>query len=86
MTVEELRAAITELDLRILETINARIETVERLRQVKADNGLPFVDPDRERALLEELKQANTGPLSEAGVEELVTFVLGLVKRELAGA
>jgi 3-deoxy-7-phosphoheptulonate synthase / chorismate mutase len=83
MTVESLRAEITALDLQILEAVNARIETVEKLRHYKAQHGLPFVDPDREQALLQELKAANRGPLSESGVEELVTFMLALVKREV---
>ena len=82
--VAALRAEITGLDERILETINERIETVERLRLYKAEHDLPFLDPDREAALLETLKQANRGPLSDAGVEELVSFVLGLVKREVS--
>jgi chorismate mutase len=83
MTVDLLRAEVTALDKRILETVNARIQTVEQLRRVKAQQGLPFVDPDREAALLQELKEANRGPLSEAGVEDLVAFVLALVKREV---
>ncbi len=82
--VAALREEITALDVRLLQTVNARIETVEKLRRYKAQNGLPFVDPDREAALLQELKNANGGPLSEDGVHELVTFVLGLVKREVA--
>lgn len=81
--VAALREEITALDARLLETVNARIETVARLRRYKEQNDLPFVDPDRERALLQELKSRNGGPLSEAGVEELVTFVLDLVKREV---
>jgi len=83
MTVEGLRAEITALDVQILESVNARIETVEKLRHYKAQHGLPFVDPDREQALLQELKAANRGPLSESGVEALVTFVLALVKQEV---
>jgi chorismate mutase len=81
--VAALREQITALDMRLLETVNARLETVEKLRRYKAQNDLPFVDPDREQALLQELKALNTGPLSESGVQELVTFVLDLVKREL---
>ena len=81
--VAALREQITALDVRLLETVNARLETVEKLRRYKAQNDLPFVDPDREQALLQELKALNTGPLSESGVQELVTFVLDLVKREL---
>jgi chorismate mutase len=83
--VAALREQITALDVRLLETINARIETVDKLRRYKAQNDLPFVDPDREQALLQELKRLNAGPLSESGLEELVTFVLDLVKREVTG-
>lgn len=83
MTVAAFREEITALDLRLLETVNARIEAVERLRDYKAQNDIPFVDPDRERALLQELQDANAGPLSASGLEELVSFVLALVKHEV---
>ena len=60
-----------------------RLETVEQLRLYKEEHDLPFVDPDREAALIRELKSANRGPLSEDGLDELITFVLDLVKREV---
>jgi len=82
--VAALRAEITALDARLLETINQRLETVGKLRLYKREHDLPFVDPDREAALIRELKSANRGPLSEEGLHELITFVLALVKRELA--
>jgi chorismate mutase len=77
------RAEITALDVQLVETINARIETVEKLRQYKAEHDLPFLDPDREAALMRELERANGGPLSEQGLHELITFILALVKREV---
>jgi chorismate mutase len=82
--VAALRAEITTLDARLIETINERIETVEKLRRYKVQHDLPFVDPEREAALIRELKSANAGPLSDDGLQELITFVLDLVKRELA--
>ena len=81
--VAALRAEITALDVRLLETVNARIETVEKLRRHKEQHGIAFLDPGREESLLRELQGVNRGPLSEDGVRELVTFVLGLVKREV---
>jgi chorismate mutase len=86
MNVAAYREEITALDLQLLETINARIETVQKLREYKSEHDIPFVDPDRERALLQELKDANAGPLSDAGLESLVTFILQLVKQEVANA
>jgi chorismate mutase len=78
------REEITALDLRLLETINERLETVRALQSYKLEHGLAFLDPDREAWLVEHLQQANGGPLSAAGVAELCEFVLDLVKRELA--
>ncbi len=77
------REQITGLDLRLLATINERIEKVQALRRHKAEHGLAFLDPDREAALVAHLRAANEGPLSDRGLEELFAFVLALVKREL---
>ena len=82
-TVREIRDEIIALDRAIVESVNARLELVARLKEYKLENGLPFLDPDRERELLAELARLNGGPLSEEGLRELVTSVLELTKREL---
>lgn len=82
--VASLRDEITSLDVRIVATINARIAVVQELRRHKAENGIAFLDPDREVWLVEHLKRVNEGPLSDEGAAELAAFVLDLVKREVA--
>jgi chorismate mutase len=82
-TVERLRAEISELDASILHAVNARIELVSALRRHKEAVGLPFVDPDREQRLLDDLVVANRGPLSDEGLRELFCELLDLTKREL---
>ena len=83
--VASMRDEITALDVRLLSTINARIDAVETLRRYKAEHGIDFLDPAREEWLVQYVKRVNSGPLSDAGVERLVAFVLDLVKQELAG-
>jgi chorismate mutase len=82
-TVRELRREISEVDRAILTVVNARIELVARLKQHKDSLGLPFVDPDRERELIEELDGKNSGPLSPEGLRELYACLLDLTKREV---
>jgi chorismate mutase len=82
-TIETMRDEITALDVRILSTINARIRAVEELRRYKEEHGLSFYDPDREAWLSDYLKRVNNGPLSDEGVEQLLTLVLDLVKQEV---
>ena len=82
--VGSIRDEIAALDVRLVSTINARIRKVAELRDYKEQNGIAFFDPNREAWLASYLKRVNSGPLSDEGVEELITYVLDLVKREVA--
>ena len=81
--LEALRARITELDRAIFELVNQRLELVRELKQVKDDRDLPFVDPAREKAMIEQRVAENPGPLSPDGVRSFYLSLLALVKREL---
>ena len=83
-TIRRLRREISELDLAIVNAVNARIELVASLKRYKDGHGIPFLDPDRERQLLDDLMQANRGPLSPEGLRELYSDLLALTKREVS--
>jgi chorismate mutase len=85
-TVASYRDEITALDVRLLSTINARIKAVKGLAQYKEERGLAFHDPEREAWLVAYLKRVNSGPISDEGLDELLAFVLALVKNEVAHA
>jgi chorismate mutase len=82
-TVQQLRDEIAAIDRSILDDVNARIELVARIRRHKAEMGVPFVDRNRERELIDALADGNGGPLSPEGLRELYTYLLDLTKREL---
>ena len=84
-TVQRLREEISQLDRSILDAVNARIALVATLRRHKKEVGLPFLDQDRERQLLDDLVAANDGPLSDEGVRAHFSELLDLTKREIAG-
>jgi chorismate mutase/prephenate dehydratase len=81
--LERLRAQIATADREILQLVNRRLELVREIRAHKEANGLPFVDEGQEERLLTRLREANAGPLSADGVEQLFRELLALVKREL---
>ena len=83
-TVRRIRDEISDLDRAILDTINARLELVAELKRHKDEQGLPFIDPERERQLLDDLLSGNRGPLSETGLRELYCELLDLMKREVS--
>jgi 3-deoxy-7-phosphoheptulonate synthase/chorismate mutase len=81
--IRDLRGQISAADRTVLEAVNRRLELVAELKRYKESRGIAFVDPDRERTMLEELARANGGPLSDEGVRELLTMLLDLTKREV---
>jgi 3-deoxy-7-phosphoheptulonate synthase / chorismate mutase len=83
--VDELRAQISALDREVLDALNRRLELVARLKHHKEETGLAFLDPERERRMLAELRAVNVGPLSDEGVAVLLRALLDLTKAELEG-
>jgi chorismate mutase len=81
----DLRELLAANDLALVDLVNRRLDLVEKIKLRKSELGVTFVDPEREAWLLDYLRGANTGPLSEEGLRELLTAVLDLTKRELAG-
>jgi chorismate mutase len=81
--ITELREQLADNDVRIVEALNVRLELVARLKRVKEEIGVDFLDPAREEWLLQHLASANRGPLSDEGLREIYTELLALTKREL---
>ncbi|MBZ2176347.1 MAG: chorismate mutase [Acidobacteriota bacterium] len=70
MTPDEARAAlavcraeIDEVDRRLVALINERVRVVERIGQIKQSAAFDVYEPNRERAVLENVAAANGGPL-----------------------
>lgn len=82
-TVRRLRGEISEVDRAIVDAVNRRLELVARLKRHKDENGIPFLDPERERSMLLQLELVNSGPLTPEGLSELHAHLLDLTKREL---
>ena len=82
--IEQLREQVSENDRALVEIFNRRLELVAQIKSVKLERGMAFVDPEREASMLQSLRRANSGPLSEEGLRELYGTVLDLTKREVA--
>jgi prephenate dehydrogenase len=82
--LEGLRDEISDLDRRLLELLNRRLELVGSVRDVKDAAGERWIDPEREAELLQALVAANPGPLSERGVRSVFSAILDVLKQEVA--
>jgi chorismate mutase len=81
--IEALRARISANDRTLVERVNDRLRLVAEMKAYKASKGIDFLDPDRERQMLEDLRRANDGPLSDDGLATFFATVLALTKDEL---
>jgi len=66
--------------------VNDRLRLVSELWALKRELGFDRMDPDRETRLRAALAEHNRGPLSDAGLERLVSALLDLTKDEMAEA
>ena len=82
--IRQLREQLSDNDVKIVEAINARLKLVARLKRVKEERGIGFLDPAREEWMLQYLARANRGPLSSEGLREIYLELLDLTKREVA--
>ena len=82
--IRQLREQLSDNDVAIVEAINARLKLVARLKRVKEERGIDFLDPAREEWMLQYLTRANRGPLSTDGLREIYTELLDLTKREVS--
>jgi chorismate mutase len=82
-TLARLRGLLAVNDIAVLDLVNRRLELVDQIKQRKEELDIDFVDPEREAWLLDHLRSANNGRLSDEGLRELLTALLDLTKREL---
>ncbi len=82
--LDSLRNEISELDRRLLELLNRRLELVTAVRKYKDSAGERWIDSEREAELLQSLVAANPGPLSERGVRATFAAILDVLKQEVA--
>jgi prephenate dehydrogenase len=83
--LDHLREQIGALDRTVLEALNERLELVRRVNRHKQETGTPMIDARREAELLQELAEANHGPLSEGAVQAVFAAVLDVMKQEVRG-
>jgi chorismate mutase/prephenate dehydratase len=68
-SLEQLRVRIDQFDAQIVELLNARARVVVEIGKIKQSSGSPIYAPDREKAVLEKVRQLNHGPLPDRCLE-----------------
>ena len=75
MEIQELRKQIDEIDSRMVELYIRRMEVAAQIGAYKRERGLPVLDTERERELLNRVG-ALAGPENENGVRALFSMLM----------
>jgi chorismate mutase-like protein len=74
--LEGYRREIDDLDVKILQLLNARTSIVEKIGQVKEAASMPVYEPRREDQVFRNVLASNTGPLSPEAVKRLFERII----------
>jgi chorismate mutase len=74
--LDQHRDAIDQIDLAILERLNARATVVEKIGAIKKEMQFPIYEPKREDAVFRNVISGNGGPLSQAAVRRLFERII----------
>ena len=76
-----LRAAIDELDVRIVQLLGERAACALEIGRLKEELGLGVYQPDRERAVLAHVRSINKGPLADDAIARLFERIIDEARR-----
>ena len=74
--LDEYRREIDDLDVRILQLLNARTSIVEKIGQVKEEMSMPVYEPRREDQVFRNVIDNNAGPLPPDAVKRLFERII----------
>lgn len=74
--IEGWRNRIDEIDTQVLELLNERARCAKAIGKIKMAKGLKIYSPDREKAVLEHIKEQNKGPLENSAVERIFEHIM----------
>jgi chorismate mutase-like protein len=81
MSIEDWRKRIDEIDQKLLELLNERSRCAIEIGKIKRAENVRVYDPDRERQILQRMKDQNQGPLDEEGLQRLFERVIDECRR-----
>ncbi|HKI26131.1 MAG TPA: chorismate mutase [Candidatus Sulfotelmatobacter sp.] len=88
MDIEDWRKKIDELDRKLVALLSERAQAAVQIGGLKRDTNLPVYEPDRERLVLENVQEANHGPLPGRDLvriyERIMDVMRNIQKEEIA--
>lgn len=76
MDLDHWRGQIDVLNGKLVDLLNERAKCALEVGRIKRANGQPLYAPERETAVLNQLKELNDGPLSDEAVQRIFRQII----------
>lgn len=90
MDIADWRQKIDEIDRQIVALLSERAEAAKAIGKLKRSTAMPIYEPNRERVIFENVREANKGPLPDIELthiyERVIDVMRALQRDELASA
>ena len=80
MDISELRVIIDDLDKQLVDLLNERARAVQSIGRLKRHTSMPIYEPDRERAVYQNVSTANKGPLREQDLQMIYQAMMAVMR------
>ncbi len=84
LTIEDMRRRIDVIDDQLVRLLNVRVACAVEIGRLKHDAGFPVYQPDREKQVLEQVRQSATalsGPLNGAAIVRIFERIIDEARR-----
>jgi chorismate mutase len=78
--ISDWREKIDELDVQIVRLINQRAEAARAIGELKRAADLPVYEPQREQAVFDRVRAANSGPLGDADLLHVYERIIDVMR------
>jgi chorismate mutase-like protein len=80
MDISDWRKKIDELDRKLAVLLNERASAAIEIGRLKRNTKLPIYEPDRERAVIENVQKSNAGPLAERDLAQIFERIMDVMR------
>lgn len=80
MDIAELRIRIDDLDRQLVELLNERARAAQSIGRLKRHTSMPIYEPNRERAVFENIARHNKGPLRDQDLQTIYQALIAVMR------
>lgn len=80
MDIADWRRQIDEIDRKLVELLSQRAKAAHEIGKLKRDLKMPIYEPDREKAVFENARQVNRGPLPDRDLQRIYERIMDVMR------